>query len=85
MEKTFTVNHPTGIHARPASRIVEAAARYSCDIHLIKNGVRYNARSLVKMIAIGAGFGDDIVVSAEGNQAPSAIEAIGAILTGFRS
>jgi len=85
LEKTFTVNNPTGIHARPACKIVEAADQYSCEIYLIKNGIRYNARSLIKMIAIGAGFGDRIVVSAEGNQAQSAIEAIGAILTDFQS
>ncbi|RXZ79084.1 HPr family phosphocarrier protein [Paenibacillaceae bacterium] len=81
MRKTYTVMNPAGIHARPARKIVDAAAQYPCNTYLVKNGNAYNAKSLVNMISIGARFGDQIVVIADGQDAEAAMEAIGAVLT----
>lgn len=81
MQKNYTISNLTGIHARPAKKIVEAAIRYPCEINLIKEGNRFNAKSLVAMISIGAKFGDKIIVVAVGEQAEHAIEEIGIILS----
>ncbi|BBI35830.1 HPr family phosphocarrier protein [Cohnella abietis] len=81
MQRTYTVMNSTGIHARPAGKIVNAAAGYPCEIHLVKEGKRFNAKSLVMMISIGAKCGDEITVVAEGDQCELAIEAIGVILS----
>ncbi|MEF2246695.1 MULTISPECIES: HPr family phosphocarrier protein [unclassified Paenibacillus] len=81
MQKTYTITNITGIHARPARKIVEAAVRYPCDIYLTKKGIKFNAKSLVAMISIGAKFEDQIIVAAEGEHAELAIEEIGMILT----
>lgn len=81
MHKTYTIMNSTGIHARPAKKIVEVAIQYSCGIYLIKEGNRFNAKSLVAMISIGAKFGDKIIVAAAGEQAEHAIEEIGIILS----
>jgi len=81
MKKTYTIINGTGIHIRPARKIVEAAQRFSCDSYLIKNGNVFSAKSLVKMISIGAKCGDQIEVWAEGEQAEEAVVAIGVILT----
>jgi phosphocarrier protein HPr len=81
MKKIYKVMNPTGIHARPALKIVEAAARYRSDSYLIKDGSRFFAKSLVNMISIGAKYGDEIEVIAEGEDSEAAVEAIGAVLT----
>lgn len=81
MQKTYTIANSTGIHARPAKKIVEAAIRYPCNIYLIKEGIPFDAKSLVGMISIGAKFEDRIIVAAEGEQAELAIEEIGMILS----
>ncbi len=81
MKKTYRVMNPTGIHARPALKIVEAASRHRSDSYLVKDGSPFFAKSLVNMISIGAKFGDEIEVMAEGDDSEAAIEAIGAVLT----
>lgn len=81
MKKTYRVMNPSGIHARPALKIVEAANRHQSDSYLIKDGCKFFAKNLVNMISIGAKFGDEIEVIAEGEDSQAAIEAIGAVLT----
>ncbi|MFC5405787.1 HPr family phosphocarrier protein [Cohnella soli] len=83
MKKTYMVSNPTGIHARPARKIVEAAIKFPCEIFLEKDGSQYNAKSLIKMMLISAKSGDEITVIAEGEQSESAIEAIGILLGSY--
>jgi len=80
MQKTFTVENPTGIHARPARKIVEAAKAFEGDVFLEKNGNRFGAKSLVKVLSVGAKQGDSVTVVAEGDGAEAVIDAIGAVL-----
>ncbi|SDS93914.1 phosphocarrier protein [Paenibacillaceae bacterium GAS479] len=81
MEKTFTIVNPTGIHARPARKIVEAAKPFAGDVHLIKGDIRSNAKSLVKVLSVGAKQGDVVTVSAQGEGAEAVVDAIGAVLS----
>ncbi|GBF72585.1 HPr family phosphocarrier protein [Paenibacillus sp. 598K] len=81
MKKIYTVMNPSGIHARPALKIVDAASQHRSDSYLVRDGLRFAAKSLVQMISISAKYGEEIEVFAEGEDAREAIEAIGAILT----
>lgn len=81
MQKSFVIENPTGIHARPARRIVETAKPYSFDVFLVKDGNPFSAKSLVKVLSVGAKHGDTITVVAEGDGAEAVVDAIGAILT----
>ncbi|OXM14242.1 HPr family phosphocarrier protein [Paenibacillus herberti] len=81
MEKTFTIVNPTGIHARPARKIVEAAKPFAGDVHLIKGDIRSNAKSLVKVLSVGAKQGDVVTVAAQGEGAEAVVDAIGAVLS----
>lgn len=81
MRKAYTVTSPTGIHARPARLVADAASKFPCEIFVEKNGKRYNAKSLVKMIALGAKCGDEVVVVAHGEQSELAVEMVGNVLS----
>jgi len=85
MQKTFTVENPTGIHARPARKIVEAAKTFAGDVFLERDGNRFSAKSLVKVLSIGAKQGDSVAVIAEGDGAEAAIDAVGAVLVSKES
>lgn len=80
MEKTFTIQNPTGIHARPAKKIVTTANAFPCTVHLVKAGKKSSAKSLVGVLSVGAKYQDEITVVAEGEQEAEAVDAIGAIL-----
>jgi len=80
MHNEHVILNPNGIHARPARKIVTTAAGYGCSISLEKDGKRYNAKSLVSVLSMGAKQGDCIRVIAEGDGAEQAAASIGAVL-----
>jgi Phosphotransferase System HPr (HPr) Family len=81
VEKAYVVLNPTGIHARPAKKIVEAAKICEGTVYLEKGGRKVNAKSLVNVLSIGAKQNETVTVSAEGKKAEEAVAAIGAVLS----
>ncbi|WLR51373.1 phosphocarrier protein HPr [Bacillus tianshenii] len=78
-EKTFTVTSETGIHARPATTLVNTAGKYESDINLEYNGKKVNLKSIMGVMSLGIGKGAEVKVVATGddeNEALSAIEDI---------
>lgn len=69
-----------GIHARPAARIGEAAKPFDATISLIHNGKSASVRSAVAVMALGIGFGSEIIVEAQGAQAKAALDAVCALI-----
>jgi len=75
-EVTLTVDHPVGLHARPAAVFVQTAKQYQADVR-VKHGERQaNAKSILNVIGLGAGQGAEIVISANGADEDQAIEAL---------
>ena len=78
------VRNAIGLHARPAARFVETARGFDADVRVAKNGATggrgpVTARSLTNLVALGARFGDTLVVTASGPQAAEAIDALRAL------
>ena len=70
----------SGIHARPAQKIAEVAQRYAEDVHLIKDGKMYNAKSLIMILSMGAKYEEEISVKASGLGSEPIIDSIGNLL-----
>lgn len=66
----------TGLHARPALKLVNTASKYSSEIKIIKDGEEYNAKSIMGLLSIGATKGDIFTIKAEGEDAKEAVEGI---------
>jgi len=76
-----TIGSQSGLHARPASLFVQAAARQSVKVTLAKPGQHpVDARSLLSVLALGAGHGDTLELAAEGDQAQGVLEELAALL-----
>ena len=74
MEKReFHIIAETGIHARPATILVQAA---SSDITLSYEGKSVNLKSIMGVMSLGVGQGADVTITADGDDAKEAIEAI---------
>lgn len=67
VEKTFTVIDSSGIHARPATILVQAASKFDADIQLEYNGKSVNLKSIMGVLSLGIGQGAEIKISAEGH------------------
>jgi len=76
IESTFEIKNTLGLHARPASLFVQVATSYQSDIFVEKEGEVVNAKSLMGLLMLSAGFGTLIKVSAKGSDCSEAIKAI---------
>lgn len=77
MEKReFHIVAETGIHARPATLLVQAASKFNSDINLEYNGKLVNLKSIMGVMSLGVGQGADVTITADGDDAKEAIEAI---------
>ncbi len=73
-EITVTVGSSVGLHARPASLFVQAAARQPVPVRIGKpGGELVDARSILLVLGLDARGGEEIVLSAEGEGAEQAL------------
>ncbi len=78
-EVLLTLKNAYGLHARPAARFVQTAARFQSDIqvtNMTKGKGPVSAKSLNALATLGAGYGDQIRVSASGSEANQALGAL---------
>src|SRR5918992_81937 len=68
VEKEATVVPEAGLPARPAARFVKEAKGYSSTIVVTKDGREANAKSSLRLMALGAKHGEKVVVRAEGEE-----------------
>jgi phosphocarrier protein len=76
MEKQFKVTAETGIHARPATLLVQTASKFDSEIHLEYKGKKVNLKSIMGVMSLGVGQGADITISAEGSDAEEALRTL---------
>ncbi len=81
IEKTVVVTNRLGIHARPATVFVQAAAKFQADIFLSKGDVsRVNGKSIMGVMMLAAEQGAEVLVEAEGTDAAQAVDALAELL-----
>ena len=77
MEKRdFHIIAETGIHARPATLLVQAASKFGSDINLEYNGKSVNLKSIIGVMSLGVGQNADVTITAEGDDEKDALDAI---------
>ncbi len=52
MKKQFKVTDPVGLHARPATLLVNEASKYASDIKIIVDGKEGNLKSIMGVMAL---------------------------------
>lgn len=76
----WIVDYPSGLHARPASAWVEAARGGSSRLRVRHGGEIADPRSLVSLLQLGLKAGDAIVISADGPDARTDLEAFSKVV-----
>lgn len=76
-QRTAVVASTSGLHARPASVFVEAAAAQPVAVTIAAgDGPAVDASSILMVMTLGAGHGTEVVLSAEGPGADEALESL---------
>ncbi len=52
MKKQFIVTDPVGLHARPATLLVNEASKYASDIKILVDGKEGNLKSIMGVMAL---------------------------------
>jgi phosphocarrier protein len=78
-EKLITVINTLGIHARPASMIVQTAMKFKSNITLSKGGVSADAKSIMSVMMLAAAYKSQVLIRATGEDENEAIEAIASL------
>lgn len=80
-ERSVVVGSRIGLHARPAALFVKAASAQSVKITIRKeDGPPVDARSILRVLALGAKNGDTVVLEADGDGAIEALEAVATVV-----
>ncbi|BBB92182.1 MAG TPA: HPr family phosphocarrier protein [Methylomusa anaerophila] len=74
--KIVTISNKTGLHARPASSFVQTAAKFQSEIRVQKEDNIADAKSILKLMALGITKGTEIAIAAEGPDEKAAVEAL---------
>ena len=74
--KKIIVQNRAGIHARPSSLIVQTAAKFQSNIMFEKENVTVNAKSIMGVMTMAAGYQTELIVSADGADEAEAVAAL---------
>ncbi|HSY89180.1 MAG TPA: HPr family phosphocarrier protein [Verrucomicrobiae bacterium] len=76
LSRVATILNQRGLHARAAAKFVKLASQYDADIEVRRGDLTANGRSIMGLMMLSAGIGNDIEVTASGPQAEAALAAI---------
>jgi phosphotransferase system HPr (HPr) family protein len=79
--RVVTVGSTSGLHARPAKLFVEAAMAAAVPVS-IRTGTKgpVPARSMLSVLSLGATFGTEVTLEADGDGAEAALDALADLL-----
>jgi len=77
--KKVIVKNPTGLHARPGSMFAMKALEFQSTIKISKTSdpsLELNAKSLMKLLALGVTQGEEVEIKAEGTDEKEAVDTL---------
>jgi phosphocarrier protein len=80
-ERQVIIGSKVGLHARPASLFAKAVKDTGVPVQIAKDGQPpVNAGSLLNLLTLGAEFGQEVTLYAEGEGADAALDELSEML-----
>jgi phosphocarrier protein len=76
MDREYLVTNEQGIHARPATNLVQLANTFKSELTLIYNGTTVDLKSIMGVLSLGVTRDSLITVRAEGEDENTALTEI---------
>ena len=76
----FLVTNKLGLHARAASRLVQLAGRFPCEVKVGRDGQMADAKSVMGVLLLCGSQGTRLEIEATGDRADEAVKEIGALI-----
>ena len=79
-EKSLLIQNELGLHARAATKLVQTAAKFPCELTVTKDGHEVNGKSIMGVLMLVASKGTMVTLKAKGDRAAEAVAAIAALI-----
>ncbi len=76
LSRVATILNQRGLHARAAAKFVKLASQFDADIEVRRGDLTANGRSIMGLMMLSAGVGNDVELSATAPQAEAALAAV---------
>ena len=80
VERSVMIQNELGLHARAATKLVQIAAKFPCEVTVAKDGHEVNGKSIMGVLMLVASKGTMVTVRAKGERAGEAVAAIVALI-----
>jgi phosphocarrier protein HPr len=78
--RTITIQNELGMHARAATKFVQLAGKFGCEVFLSKDGHEVNGKSIMGVLMLVASKGSSVTVRARGERAAEAVTALAKLI-----
>ena len=76
IEATVTISNKVGIHARPASLLINMAKNYNCDVKLVKGDKSCDLKGIIGLMKLQCVMGDVITIMCDGKDEDTCLEKL---------
>ena len=83
--KRIRIQIKNGLEARPVAVLVQVASQFDSSIYVECGNKKVNAKSIMGMMALGLDAGEEVVVSADGDDESNAMADIEKFLSAVKA
>lgn len=81
-EARVVLSNKMGLHARPSTQIATAAGRFASRVTIARDNLVVDAKSVLELLMLAAECGSELVITADGDDADTAVKAIVGLVEG---
>jgi len=79
-EQTFTITADTGVHARPATLLVNKAGQFESEVEISYNDKKVNLKSIMGVMSLGIPKGAEIKITTTGGDEEEALAGVAEVI-----
>lgn len=83
LSREIEIVNKLGLHARASAKLTQLAASFDSDVHVVRNGRRVNAKSIMGVMMLAAGKGSKITIEIAGPDEAQAMDALCALVSDY--
>lgn len=76
IKKNTTISNKLGLHARASAKLTKLAGSFPCEVFMARGERRVNAKSIMGVMMLAAGFGTEVTLETSGEREQEAMDAL---------
>lgn len=75
-EENIIISNDVGLHARPASLLINEAVNFESELKMIYEDQEANLKSIISLMSLAVGPGEEVTIKAEGEDEEEALAKV---------